>query len=331
MLDEVYPDKKSLEIGHYKFDDILDQIIFELIKEDYREHASKATIQDYIYQYDIDAPNRKYTRAIQYAQHYKDFDNENIEQAIGIRIPEMEAQDVSGSKVFQGHQYTLQEYWGLKMVAECKLFEKIHGHQIDSSKKVSESKFRDLFNEYESLRDEIEPPVKDLEQVVANTLFYFGTEEHFSIELMYEITFQAEKRNFPAIPTNRILDFIQMYTILPRKKWCKDYFFAMNTMLMKRDLYSIDIFDDSDEEWNLKREVILDTYRLKNAILQSSSVNKLFDLVHQCTLKEKADFIIEYYWIWDNQHEFEWNSARIQYYRKLNKELNRAFPKPHIK
>lgn len=331
VLQEIYPDLKMLDIGHYSFQNILDQIIFELIKEDYREHAKRSTIQEYINRYDLDALNRKYTRAIQYGQYYRDFDNAMLEKEIGMRISEMERQDVSGSRKFSGHMYTEQEFFGYRLQAECKLLNKLHGGQIESSKKVSEQRFEDLFTKYEKCRDDLEPMVNDSNQVIARTLTYYGVEEHFFIEFMYQIILEAEKRRYPEIPRERILDVISMKPILSRKEWCREYYFAMNTMLMKREEYCADFFDDDDDQWLRKKEVLLDTFRLKNCIIQGPYLDKFVEIIGKCKVDEKANFIIEHYWVWDKRHEFTWNEKRIRYFRKLHKALYREIPKPSIK
>ena len=100
---------------------------------------------------------------------------------------------------------------------------------------------------------------------------------------------------------------------------------------MKRDLYCRDIFCDSDEEWSEKAKVLLDTYRLKNTVMQSHALDGFIELIHSCTVEDRADFILERYWIWDKRVEYEWSSERIKYFRKLHIEVTRVFPKPHIK
>ena len=78
VLIEIYPDISALGEGCYSLNDILDQLIFELIKEEYKKYAARRPIQYYLDLYDSEhyGTSRKYTRALQYAQFYKDFDNE---------------------------------------------------------------------------------------------------------------------------------------------------------------------------------------------------------------------------------------------------------------
>ena len=48
------------------------------------------------------------------------------ERIKNMRVPELEAQDMSGAKVFKGHQFTAHEFLGLKLQAECRLLNKFH-------------------------------------------------------------------------------------------------------------------------------------------------------------------------------------------------------------
>ena len=60
VLIEIYPDISALGEGCYSLNDILDQLIFELIKEEYKKYAARRPIQYYLDLYD--------------SEHYTSFD-----------------------------------------------------------------------------------------------------------------------------------------------------------------------------------------------------------------------------------------------------------------
>ena len=331
LIGEVYPFKESFSEELYSLEDVVNQLIFEIIKEEYKKYAERKTITDFLGQYDVDASNRKYTRAIQYAQHYRDYDNNLIENEFGIRVPEIEAQDLSGSKVFSGHRITEHEFLGLKMQAECALLNKLHEGQIESSKKVSETKFKELFSDYANRIDDLEPPINRPESVICNTFVYFGIESYFLTEFIYRLTLAAEKVGFPReCPTDRILNVCAITPVIPETFWCPTTFIANFYMIPKWDHFCVPIFVDSDEEWSVKNLLLHDCKHIKDSILQKN-LNKLIEKMHDCTVKDKASFIEENYWIWDKRVEYEWTSERIKYYRKIHALIKREFPKPHIK
>ncbi len=330
FISEMYPNIDALNAGPYSLDDIAKQVMFELIKEEYKHYAPRCTIQDYLSLFDVDAENRKYTRAIQYSQHYKDENNQLISDAFGFRLPELEAQDMSGQNVFSGHQFTEQEFLMYKMQAECRLLNKMHGHQIDSSKKVSESEFESLFGEYSDFIDDLEPAVNDIEHIIDRTYAYYGIETHFLTEFLYHLTLAAEKYGFPEeIPVNRILAVCGISPYIPAVPWCPEVFIADFCMIPKWTDICSDIFVVDNEQWPVMEQLLIDCKRIKNIILQRG-LEKWIGYIHQCPLQEKVNFILEQYWLWDIKSDFEWTPERIRYYRKLYRSVTRTFSKPHV-
>ena len=329
---QMHPWQLLLEGGHYTLDDIIDQFIFEVIIEEYKKYAERHTIQYYLKMYDDEyvGSTRKYTRSIQYAQHFRNFDNDHIQKNHGFRLQDLEKQDVSGSKTFEGYQFTEQEFLQYKLKADCSLLGKLHGRQIENSKKVSESAFKELFSEYYTLLSKLEPPVNNAELVISRTVAYYATETYFLVEFLYNVTLAAEKAGFPKdIPVDRILEVCALQPKLPAIGYCPAVNYAALLFMPKWSVYANDFFTDNDEDWLKKDCVLLDSMQKKTFILQSWH-DKLVEYMHSCNIEEKASFIIERYWIWDNLTEFEWTPDRIRYYRKLHAAIMRDFPKPHI-
>ena len=208
---------------------------------------------------------------------------------------------------------------------------KLHEGQIEFSKKVSEPRFRELFEEYADRIDELEPPVNDPENVICNTYVYYGTETHFLTEFLYHLTLAAEEAGFPkACPMDRILSVCSPTIVIPETSWCPTVFIADFCMIPKWQHFCKPVFFDSEGEWEQKEKLIQDCKRIKNILLQRQ-LDKFVELIHSCSIAAKASYIEDHYWIWDNRAEYEWTSERIQYYRKLHGALMREFPKPHIK
>lgn len=331
LINEFYPYTESFSEDLYTLDDVVHQLVFEIIKEEYKQYAPKKTVMDFLGDYDVDGSNRKYTRALQYAQHYRDHDNAHIEDELGIRVPELEAQDMSGANVFKGHQFTAHEFLGLKLQAECGLLNKLHERQIESSKKVSESRFRELFEDYANRIDELEPSVNEPENVICNTYVYYGTETHFLTEFLYRVMLAAEEAGFPKeCPADRILTVCSITPVISETFWCPTAFIADFCMIPKWENFCKPIFFDNEEAWGKKALLVQDCKHIKNFLLQRN-LEKFIGIVHACSLADKARYIEDHYWIWDNRVEYEWTSERIRYYRKLHAAITRDFPKPHIR
>lgn len=327
----MYPDADRLSHFYYTVPDLADQVVFELLRQDYREHAKKQSVQAYINEYDPEADNRKYTRAIQYAQHFRNIDNDKAESMFGVRSPELEEEDMSGQERFKGYELTLEDFLGLKLHTESRLIQKLHGRQIDKSKNVSEEDFRICFDEYSDAIRALEPPINKTENVIPYTLVYYGLESYFHIGFLYEICKAAARHSFPKeVPADRVLAVIGMLPEMPPAFWCPPVYFADCNILLKRSLAADDIFTLSNEEWLEKDVRFIDCKQMKSFLVQQL-LESVLPLLHACTEKEKTDFIIEHYWIWDMLPDFEWPEGSIPYFRKLHAAVSRKFEKPHIK
>lgn len=318
LINEFYPYTDTFSDELYSLDDVVHQLIFEIIKEEYKRYAQKKTITSFLGDYDVDGSSRKYTRAIQYAQHYRNLDNNLFEDALGIRVSELEEEDMSGANVFKGHRFTAHEFLGLKLQAECELLNKLHEGQIRSSKKVSEARFQELFENYADKIDGLEPPVNEPDNVICNTYVYYGTETHFLTEFLYRVTLAAEEAGFPKdCPTDRILTVCSITPVIPDTSWCPSVFFADFCMIPKWGNFCKHLFLDDTEEWKKKALLIHDCKHIKSFLLQKK-LDEFIRIIHACTIEDKASFIEDHYWIWDERVEYNWTSDRIRYYRKLH-------------
>ena len=333
IVSKIHPNVTFLETGHYTLDDIINQLIFEILIEEYKEYADRHPIQYYLNLYDEDyaGSSRKYTRAVQYAQHFRDYDNSNIEKAHGFRLPELEAQDMSGGKTFEGHHLTEQEFLQYKLKTDCALLTKLLGRQIESSKKVTNPTFEALFQEYYDQIGSLEPPVNNAVQIVSGTYTYYATETYFLTEFLYHITLAAERKGFPKeIPLERILEICSPTPEIPATGWCPGVYYATLFCLPKWAAYTDDFFSDSTDAWLVKECSLWDCLQVKSFVLQRGR-DYWVEYMHSCTAQDKADFITNKYWIWECRPEFKWTPDRIRYYRKLHAAITKDFPKPHIK
>ncbi len=269
FINDFYPYTESFSDELYTLDDVVHQLIFEIIKEEYKQYAPKKTVMDFLGDYDVDGSNRKYTRALQYAQHYRDHDNALIENELGTRVSELEAQDMSGAKVFKGHQFTAHEFLELKLQAECRLLNKFHEGQIKSSKKVTETKFQELFEEYANKIDELEPSVTEPENVICKTFVYYGIETHFLTEFLYRLTLAAEEAGFPKeCPVERIVQVCSIAPVISETSWCPTTFFADFCMIPKWEHFCIPIFFDNNTDWEKKAFLVQDCKESRSAPIQ---------------------------------------------------------------
>ena len=117
--------------------------------------------------------------------------------------------------------------------------------------------------------------------------------------------------------------------VIPETFWCPTAYIADFCMIPKWNHFCKHIFSDNEEDWEKKAFLVRDCKHIKNFLLHRY-LEKFVEMVHGCSLTEKARFIEDHYWIWDHRVEYEWTSERIRYYRKLHSAIMRDFPKPQI-
>lgn len=118
--------------------------------------------------------------------------------------------------------------------------------------------------------------------------------------------------------------------VISETSWCPTTFFADFCMIPKWEHFCIPIFFDNNTDWEKKAFLVQDCKHIKNFLLQRH-LKKFIEIVHGCTVADKASYIEDNFWIWDNRVEYEWTPERIRYYRKLHAAIMRSFSKPHIR
>ncbi len=332
-VQESFPEQNRFDIYPYSLSDLVNQIVFELIKEEYKDTAPKNTVQHYIYKYDIDAGNRKYTRSIQYAQHYKDENNTMLENETGVRLPDLEAPNMNGTNRFVGHSINLSEYLQLRLQGECKLPNKVHEGQINESKKVSEPVFQSLFEEYSTHINNWEPKINEVnpDNLISPIMAYYAMETHFLFDFKYKVTLIAEKKQYPKdIPVDTLLRICSVTMPVPGSDWCIGSPAVDCCIISKWDKMVEKVFSSNETEIDKLEDFLLDCKRIKGVLLNSNNCGKFRLFLSKCSMDEKIKFLKENFWYWDYRPQYEWNKDRIRYFRKLNKVITRAYNKPHI-
>lgn len=324
-IESVFPTVGVLGEDVYDLNSVLDQIVFELIKENYKKTAPRTSLQSHLEQYfSVFYPkqqtNRPYSRATQSIQHYYEIGMDEIEKEMGLRIPGMEK---TARNSFELNEV---EAWQIILHNECKLFDAVLQHKVDSSHKISETKFVELMSDYSDRINDF--AYVDDESIVTNTFLVFAYEESMFIDFLYYLTLAAEGQGYPTdIPAKRIFDVISLRDCVPSLGWTRDFFAVSNSMIMKRHLLCPSIYMDSDEEWFFKEAIIEETIRMKSYFLYPGLNEPWIRRINECTEDDQATFIRKSYWIWNIRPKYDWNTDRIKYYRKLNSIIRLPYSK----
>lgn len=191
-------------------EDVINFTIYEGIKKCYDYYAPKMKISEYVKKFPslvdrIEADTKFFGRQLQYAQYYRSMLNDMIEDDRGIRIPELEGRDISDIKVrTEGIELNEMTFYELLNLSQVRIIKKIIAGQISDSKKVSNSSFRLLMEEYESELDCLYAAMKSDALILLNTHKFFNLEWIYDIDLIYDIAVEAEKRGVNKIDKKQL-------------------------------------------------------------------------------------------------------------------------------
>lgn len=338
MLDSIYPDLDILLLGHFTEEDVINQAIMEYIIKDYQINSKRESIRQHRINHgmatDINdaAYAQRYTRIIKKVEHYKNINRSDLLSSTGVERIDLTYNPKDGSSSWK-NPYKLNEvdFRELTALDKCILFSKIFEHKISSKTSVPNPMFQDLFATYESLVNSLfnDMDSKDPSTVIKRTAEYFSIQWKYCIDFFYQITLEAEKRNYPkSLPYQRIAPLCARISQIPATPWMKISVKAVECrMLMKRADYCKDLYALSDDEWEQQLCLILEAYRLKEVLCQAKHGTAFLGPISRIASEEKAQFIKDNYWIWNQRVHFDWgNRKRIQCMRDLYENLTQKMP-----
>lgn len=158
-------------IDHYFdpffIDDVTVQLIFEVIKLDFdaQMDAEAKSLRQHRKGIDAaleDAEKQSDHRMIGYVQYYRDIQSKRMQENHGYAPEELQdgSYDSIGEKLI-GHNVTPMQYEEMQNMKNIRILKKLIGKQICSVKKISNSLFIELYDEYDSHIDSLFSSMKD--------------------------------------------------------------------------------------------------------------------------------------------------------------------------
>ena len=346
MIKGIYPDVENefnlLGTIKITYDDVLNQIIFLLIKMEYEKYAEKKSLRQHIENKhgkgSYDDYRWSYMRANNFIKDHKTATFIKFKDKFNIEIKELLPKDMKtiGEKI-EGIQLTDVQFSELCMyvgrqkndeLKEIHLLSKEYGHQIESSKKVNEDNFILYFNQY---NDYIKNYVKQMTsdtKIIEKTIEYYQLEKAYSIDLSYKIVKEASKRKIKSFSENQLMNILLLVASninIPPVEWYPyNITYSENWMIFSKFSYVEDLFIKDEIWWSFQLSAFYTSNRLISMILNSAAIDAIIDMFHnKISIKEKSSFITNYYWIFDKHEEYEWQpSKKIRLYRKLKSQLS---------
>lgn len=332
--DLIHPNLQSLNNPYISIEDMVDYIIYEGIKYAYDNYAVKKSIRQHMIDrsMDTDADRRRFSRQIQYAQYYRDIQNEQIGEK-GFYSEELSAKDMDEfSNRMSGYEINAMNFQELCNMLNIPLLEKIIGHKISSSKKVSNTRFVELMNQYDSYVRGIMKDMDTPEKIVYNTELFFVLEWKYNVEIIYDIVLEAEKLGYPEFKPEASIWIFGTVNIPPTTEWFDNSINTECRMVFKRTDFIPMIFKFDSEEHIMFENTCAELYRIREVIRMMPKRKTVTELVSTTTMEDRAAFLKERQWIWDRYHvEKDWTPERIQYARKIYDAMYQIHENPSIK
>lgn len=306
-------------------------LMMELIRDAYYESEPRASLRSYVEDgsKDSDDIRMRNQRMLKYAQHYRNLQFENMVQTMGGGHPDLLPDDMTGiENKLAGHKLTPMQFFELSTMADHPVLKTIISKRICSVKKVSNTEFIELMNDYDSLTQSLVDRLGD-DRVFA-TIALYVLEWKYNVELFYACAVEAEKHKRKEVRRDDI-SLLCSDCNMPRAYDTNQTLHTHSRYIKKRmDLVPL-LFDGTDlEELTLK---FMAYHNLRYEVKYTLTVNEVpFTLLFKrlTTPTDWAEYLRQHYDITSIYTKKEWTPARIRYVRKLYETMLQNQPTPKL-
>ena len=316
---ECYP-IHPVEFGEY--------ILLEFIKNAYYESMEKHPLR-YYFPYsttDNDHSERmRYARALKYTQKYKDKNYEMLAEEVNYdpeRMKEHEAlktKDMSDmEKRIEGYELTEMEVFEHTNIIELQIIKAIVEDRISSSKKISNDRFVEMFQEYDAWVERlIQRSKQSDEDMMFASMAFFTLEWKYDIELIYLIAEYMEKEGLEEVD---FLSFWALGLMMNFDSRLGNSVVVDNRMIKERQVLVSDFFggDSGEIEWYRTKYVeilgIVCIFLNMDSTEENLSYMDWFRV--NTSMKDWASFMRDYD-VFTAWHPKVWTNRKIKNARKL--------------
>lgn len=200
-------------------EDMLNFILYEDgIKKAYDYHAERKSIRQHLLDNSRgdDTERRKMSRSLEYAQYYRDLQNELLIQSGLSGSDELVGKDMQDIDMrMEGHEINAMQFCELDNLVIHPLLKKITGKQICSSKKVSNPKFVEYMDDYDNAINHLHDSMDTPEEILFNTQAFFTFEWKYVVDIVYDIVLAAEEKGYPDFDVQKVVFMFGTTTIDP--------------------------------------------------------------------------------------------------------------------
>lgn len=317
-----------LNAGVMSIEEFIDEIVMELIRYAYDKNMLKKSMRSHMIDAgmkDDDSMRMAYSRMMEYVQKYRSREAEVYDSVLGTYPEALNPVPMEEVKEkLAGYQITKMNFFEMTKLQDLGILKSMVEHRLDNSKKVDNTRFMELFSEFEEFVDKLQltDQMND-EDVVFNSVAYWVLEWKYPFELFYRMALHMEENDYKKVDCHQIVRLagfcrIQRLTGVG----------ASNSRFIKRrnNMVAKVVYDDANktmdnefntytlEEYLYLKAIIVETYcaDVKKGIL----LKEWF--ASQTTIVDWADFLKEYN-IFAIRQKKDWSNKHIRFVRNLIK------------
>ena len=198
-----------LDVGVMSIEEFIDEVIMELIRYAYDKNMPRKSMRSHLIDSGIkddDSIRMAYSRVMEYVQKYRDREADFYNDFIGLHPEALDALPMDAvEERLAGYQITRMNFFELTKLQDIRVLKSMVEHRIDNTKRVDNTRFQELFEEYESFVDSL-VLTKEMsdEDVVFNSVAYWVLEWKYPFELFYRIALHMDENDYKEIERHQI-------------------------------------------------------------------------------------------------------------------------------
>lgn len=300
---------------------IANYIVLEYIKYSFDYSDPEYSLRHFLKKNNADDSERMVQeRTLQYVMKYKRRDIAELYP----NIPKEEKyanidMDTMQQKI-KGYRMTEMNFFEHNTIHDIDLIKAIIEHRITSSKKISNQRFQEMFEQYDSFVMDLKEKSKNSdEDMVFSALAFFTLEWKYSIETLYFLACLMEEEDLQEVDQSKLVLLCGGVEIISKfggvfsteSRMVKERFYVLNYLFSKETNQNhVDIMVELIQEVIVLGVLYNEVVALDEDTLYKDWFRK------ESTVNDWASFF-RYYDIFSIWEKKEWTRTRIQNMRKL--------------
>lgn len=295
-------------------------ITMEYIKYSFDYADPEYSLRHFRKENDTDDERMLQSRTMKYVLKYKkrEIDLSGVELPPEHKFADVSMDDI-GKKI-KGHRLTEMNYFEHQNIHDLDLIKAIVENRIGYAKKVSNSRFQDIFSQYDAFIEDMIINSKNSDsEMVFYSLAYFTLEWHYPIELFYLIARIMEENDIDEVNQS---DLILLCGNVKIESMFTGWASTQSRMIRERMFLAEVLFDKEtpshvkEELRNLIKELIVLGVQYKETVYCDDGTMYKDWFRTESSVPDWASFF-RYYDIFSIWERKEWTPKRTQNMRKL--------------